>query len=79
MEPRRTKINSFEDLIQFIENHNVSKEQIEQLTRETMKTIFIQDYESKEEMISDLKDFYYQYRDQEMLPIFINCNVDVEE
>ena len=77
MESTNININSFEDLIEFIENHKVSKKDIENLVSETMKIYFIKEYESREEMISDLKDFYLQYGDYEMMPLFINCDLDV--
>ena len=71
-------IESFEELIAFIRDSDISKEGIERLVSRTLFVWFIEDYNTKEEMIHDLVEFWDEYGDQPFKPLFINCNLDVE-
>lgn len=58
------KIDTFEDLIFFIENTNLKQQQIETLIQKTINVWVIIDFDkefNKKELIKDLKEFWNEY------------------
>jgi hypothetical protein len=70
------KINSFDDLIQFINNHDLTKDQICKLVQYSMKSIFIDIPDDKMETIRILKNHYNEWKGKKN-PIFINLDISV--
>ena len=75
-----TKINSFNDLIKYFERPEVTVQDIERITHEGLKVIFIDKY-TKEEAIQELKAFWKKYNKPNCdMPLFImKGSLDVED
>lgn len=67
------EINTFEDMIQFIRENNLSKQQIEQLVRVCTKSIFIDVPDNKEDTIQILVSYWNKWKDAKEQPIFIDA------
>lgn len=63
------QINSFEDLINVIENNDFDKNELELLIWHTLKSIVF--YESKKDLLTALKDYWSKWKDAEEKPLFI--------
>ena len=63
------QINSFEDLINVIENNDFDKNELELLIWHTLKSIVF--YESKKDLLTALKDYWTKWKDAEEKPLFI--------
>jgi hypothetical protein len=70
------EINSFDDLIQFISNHDLTKDQICKLVQSSMKSIFIDIPDDKKETIRILEKHYNEWKGKEP-PIFIDLDISV--
>jgi hydroxylamine reductase (hybrid-cluster protein) len=77
------KIDTFEQLIVFIENTNLTQQQIETLVNKTINVIVLteigKDY-SKTELIRDLKEFWGTYGNKSTTerPIFLMDSLDIK-
>ena len=69
------QINNFDELIDFIENHDLTHKQISELVNVTLKTILINDYETKTEIVDALKNFWKQYGHTKERPVFIDLDI----
>jgi hypothetical protein len=73
------RLNSFEDMIAYFKRPEVEFSHIEDITRESLKCIFIEDH-TKEDAIRLLIEFWQQWGDKHEKPIFIErLNLDVEQ
>lgn len=73
------KIDTFEDLIFFIENTNLKQQQIETLIQKTINVWVIIDFDkefNKKELIKDLKEFWSEWSNKPKTerPLFLDLN-----
>lgn len=73
------EINTFEDLLQFIEQNDLTHKQISDIVQASTNSILINKYERKEDLIHDLKQFWSRWKNHNEKPIFINCDISVQE
>lgn len=66
-------INNINDLIDFIENNNFEIDEINKVTRATIKALFITS-ETKEDAVNSLKEYWKLYGSSECKPIFIDLD-----
>jgi hypothetical protein len=66
-------IETFEDLIEFIEINNLSIDQISKLTKETID-LHIMFYSDKNELMTDLKDYWKQWSHTTERPLFLGAD-----
>jgi hypothetical protein len=67
------EIENFEDLIEFIENNDLSIEQIAKLTKETID-LHIMFYSDKNELMTDLKAYWKQWNHTTERPLFLGAD-----
>lgn len=65
-------IETFEDLICFIENNDVSINEISKMCKATID-LYILFYSNKEELLKDLKAYWIQYEHTKERPVFLNA------
>lgn len=63
-------ISNFSELLSFIENTNISIQDIAILLKETID-LHIIEYKNKDELINDLKTFWNKYGESKELPLFM--------
>jgi len=69
------KIDTFEQLIDFIENTNLTQQQIETLVHKTINVIVLSEIGKsycKSELISDLREFWSKWGNKTERPLFLN-------
>jgi len=69
-----TKIETFQDLINFIETTDISITEIAKLCKETID-LYIVFYTDKEEVLKDLKQYWVKYEHEQERPIFLNATL----
>ena len=74
MTTEETNIETFEQLISFIENNNLSISEISKLCKATID-LYIVFYSDKNEILKDLKKFWLEYEHAKERPIFLNATV----
>lgn len=78
--PMRIKINSFDDLMAYFEQSEVTVQMIHQIATEGLKVIIIDNKATpytKEQSIQLIKDWWHQYKDSKSRPLFIpEINLD---
>jgi predicted transcriptional regulator len=74
MKTNQTNIETFEQLISFIENNNISISEISKLCKETID-LYIVFYSDKAEVLKDLKQYWIEYGHLKERPIFLNATV----
>jgi hypothetical protein len=74
MKTNETNIETFEQLISFIENNNISISEISKLCKETID-LYIVFYSDKAEVLKDLKQYWIEYEHAQERPIFLNATV----
>jgi hypothetical protein len=67
------EIETFEDLIEFIENNDLSVDQIAKLTKETID-LYILYYSDKDEVIRDLKAYWLRWSHTTERPLFLGAD-----
>ena len=72
------KIKSFDDLIRFIENHDLTDNDINSIISSTMGVIVIHDYNTKAELIERLKVYWGKWKNNIEHPLFLDVDLDVE-
>lgn len=63
-------ISNFSELLSFIENTNISIQDIAILLKETID-LHIIEYKNKDALINDLKTFWNKYGESKELPLFM--------
>jgi hypothetical protein len=66
-------IETFEQLMEFIENNDLSIDQISKLTKETID-LHILFYNDKDEVIRDLKEYWASWNHTTERPLFLGAN-----
>jgi hypothetical protein len=64
-----TKINSIEELKQFLLNNDLSKNDIQELLKTTLKVWVSEEY-NKTDLANMIEDFYYKYPNVQGRPLF---------
>ena len=67
-------INSFEDLIHYLNESDLSVKQTSELVNKGLNLLFLNDYNTKEEMIEILIDYWLKWKHTSEKPIFIDCD-----
>ena len=67
-------IQNFEELIDFIENNDISIREISRLCKATID-LYIVCYSDKTEVVKDLKTFWIEWGDKAERPVFLNATV----
>tara|TARA_R110000782_G_scaffold268929_1_gene366098 strand:+ start:207 stop:455 length:249 start_codon:yes stop_codon:yes gene_type:complete len=67
------EIETFEELIEFIETNDLSIDQIAKLTKETID-LYIMFYNDKDEVIRDLKEYWIDWNHTTERPLFLGAN-----
>lgn len=67
------EIETFEDLIKFIKNNDISIDEIAKLTKETID-LHIMYYNDKNEVIGDLEIYWLQWSHTIERPLFLGAN-----
>jgi Zn-finger protein len=73
------EINTFDEMIEFIRNRNLTKKQISEIVQNCINCILIEDYETKEDIINALIKFWDKYKHLQEKPIFIDLDISVQE
>lgn len=66
------KINKFSDIIQLIEEYDLSNEQIDKLLTNTVGIYTGKEMPDKKELIEQLKSYWNMYKDYQERPLFLN-------
>lgn len=74
-----TTINNFDDMIQFIREHDLTPDQTHELVRTCINSYLVTDYKSKDELITALTDFWSKWKDVDERPLFIDLDISVIE
>ena len=69
----RIEINNFEQLIEFIEGHNLSETQRNELVRQSLDVIVLFPL-TKQELVSELKTFWGLYSNNQERPLFLTID-----
>lgn len=69
------EIRTFNDLIKFIEENELSEEKINEILMATIQSLYTGDTTNKKEMIQALKEFWEKWGDQPVRPLFIDLEV----
>jgi len=72
------EINTFEDLIEVIENNNLCEQDRNEVVRQCLKVIVIGSI-SKIELIKQLKEYWSKYSNKIERPIFLNVDLSIFE
>ena len=67
------KIDTFEKLIQVIENHNLTKDQRNELVRLSLKLIVLKEL-NKTTLIKELRTYWSKFKDTNERPIFLGVD-----
>jgi len=67
---QQTNITSFEELIEYIENSDISVKDIGRITQESLDLRIVFD-KDKEEVIKDLKEYWSEWKDVPERPLFL--------
>ena len=69
------EINTFDEMIEFIENNDLTQKHIEQLVGACLKVLFVNVPKDKQKVIQVLKDYWSEWKDRpkNCRPIFINA------
>lgn len=70
-----TKINSIEELKQFLLNNDLSKNDIQELLKTTLKVWISEEY-NKTDLANMIEDFYYKYPNVQGRPLFLDVPDD---
>jgi len=73
------EIKTFEDLIQFVEENDLSEEKINEILMATIQSLYTGDTGNKSEMIKTLKEFWEKWSDKPERPLFIDLEVPEAE
>ena len=73
------EIKTFEDLIQFLENHDLPEKKINEILIATIQSLYTGDTANKSEMIQALKEFWEKWSDKPERPLFIDLEVPEPE
>lgn len=70
-------INSYEELITFLKENDLSKKEVESIVNQSLKVWFVKDYETREAMIDDLVAFWNEHGNNPdgCIPLFIDSNL----
>jgi hypothetical protein len=74
METNETNIETFEQLILFIENNDLSISEISKLCKATID-LHIVFYSDKAEILKDLKTYWAKYEHEKERPIFLDSEI----
>lgn len=74
MKTNETNIETFEQLISFIENNNLSIGEISKLCKATID-LYVVFYSDKTEVLKDLKTYWIEYGHLKERPIFLNATI----
>ena len=69
----RIEINNFEQLIEFIEGHNLSETQRNELVRQSLDVIVLFPL-TKQELVLELKTFWGLYSNNQERPLFLTID-----
>lgn len=69
------EIKTFDDLIQFLENNELSEKKINEILMTTIQSLYTGDTANKKEMILALKEFWNDWSDKPERPLFIDLEV----
>jgi len=72
MRKMQFKINKFSDLVKLIEDHDLSKEQIDTLLTNTVGIYIGKDIPEKKVLIEQLNNYWHKYKDYKERPLFLN-------
>lgn len=73
------EIRTFDELIEFLENNDLSERKINEILMNTIHSLYTGDTANKEEMTLALKEFWNEWSDKPERPLFIDLEVpDVE-
>ena len=72
-------INNFDDMIQFIKEHDLTPDQTHELVKTCINSYIVTDYKSKDELITALTDFWSKWKDTVERPLFIDLDISVKE
>ncbi|RTY89862.1 hypothetical protein EKM01_12150 [Flavobacterium sp. RSP46] len=68
------EINSIEDFKEYLLNHELSKFQISEILKKTLK-VWISDEYNKTDLVNMIEDFYYKYPNIQERPLFLDVPV----
>lgn len=69
------EIRTFGDLIQFLEENELSERKINEILMTTIQSLYTGDTANKKEMILALKEFWNDWSDKPERPLFIDLEV----
>ena len=69
------EIRTFDELIEFLENNELSERKINEILMTTIHSLYTGDTANKKEMILALKEFWNDWSDKPERPIFIDLEV----
>ena len=70
-----SRINNLDELIVFIENHNLTNDQLNSLLFNTLSVLCIKEigsFYTKNNLIKDIEIYWNKYSKQECRPIFLD-------
>lgn len=70
---KQIEINTFNDLLQVIEQNNFKKDEVAEIIWHTLKIVAF--YNSKDELINLLKDYWQKWEDAPEKPLFIGLEI----
>ena len=72
-------VNNFDELITYIKENDLSQKQINDLLNFTIHSYYFKDFNSKDELIESLINFWEKWKDIKERPIFIDTDLDAIE
>lgn len=66
------EIKTFDDLIQFLENNELSERKINEILMTTIQSLYTGNTNNKKEMINALKEFWNEWSDRPERPLFVD-------